>query len=71
MILRKSSYNYDLRIVDNTIKSEDTLKILGVTLDKSLTFKPHVTEMLKKTYAKIAALRRLKCMVKTVNDKER
>ena len=63
MILGKSSYNYDLRIVNNTIKIEDTLKILGVTLDKSLTFKPHVTEMLKKTYAKIAALRRLKRMV--------
>ena len=36
---------------------EPTLKILGVTLDRDLSFKPHVTVMLKKAYAKIAALR--------------
>ena len=59
MILGKSNYNYDLRIVNSTIKIEDNLKILGVTLDKNLSYKPHITEMLKKTYAKIGALRRL------------
>ena len=41
------------------------MKILGVTLDKNLSYKPHITEMLKKTYAKIGALRRLKRMVPT------
>ena len=60
MILGKSSYNYDLKIENSAIKIKDNLKILGVTLDSSLTFKPHITEMLKKTYGKIAALRRLK-----------
>lgn len=30
MILGKSNYNYDLRIVNSTIKIEDNLKILGV-----------------------------------------
>ena len=48
------------RIENIAIKIKDNLKILGVTLDSSLTFKPHITEMLKKTYGKIAALRRLK-----------
>ena len=63
MILGKSSYNYDLKIENSAIKIKDNLKILGVTLDSSLTFKPHITEMLKKTYGKIAALHRLKCTV--------
>ena len=65
MILGKSSYNYDLRIVNSAMKTEDTLNNLGVALNKSLTFKPHITEMLKKTYAKIAPLRRLKRMAPT------
>ena len=60
MILGKSSYNYDLKIENSAIKIKENLKILGVTLDSSLTFKPHITEMLKKTYGKNAALRRLK-----------
>ena len=32
-------------------------------MDSSLTFKPHITEILKKTYGKIAALRQLKHIV--------
>ena len=60
MILGKSSYNYDPKIENSAIKIKDNLKILGVTLDSSLAFKPHITEMLKKTYGNIAALRRLK-----------
>ena len=60
MILGKSSYSNDLKIENSAIKIKDNFKILGVTLDSSLTFKPHITEMLKKTYGKIAALRRLK-----------
>ena len=49
--------------LEHTTEEPPSMKILRVTLDKSLTFKPHVTEKLKKTYAKIAALRRLKRMV--------
>ena len=49
MILGKSSYNYDLRTANDTIKIEDTLKILGITLDTGVTFKRHVTEMLTET----------------------
>ena len=43
---------------DKFMEIEPTLKILGVTLDWDLSFKPHVAVMLKKAYAKIAALRR-------------
>ena len=42
---------------------EPTLKILGVTLDRDLSFKLHVAIMLKITYAEIAALRRIKRLV--------
>ena len=59
MTLGKSQYPYNLFIGDRSIEIEPTLKILGVTLDRGLSFKPHVAIMLKKAYAKIAALRRI------------
>ena len=55
----ESTPNQDIE----SIKIEPTLKILGVTLDWDLSFKPHVAIMLKKAYAKIAALRRIKRLV--------
>ena len=63
MTLGKSQYPYNLFIGDTSIEIEPTLKILGVTLDRDLSFKPHVAIMLKKAYAKIAALRRIKRLV--------
>ena len=62
MTLGKSQYPYNLYGYwdgDKFIEIEPTLKILGVTLDWDLSFKPHVAIMLKKAYAKIAALRRI------------
>ena len=55
----ESTLNQDIE----SIKIEPTLKILGVTLDWDLSFKPHVAIILKKAYAKIAALRRIKRLV--------
>ena len=63
MILGKSQYTYNLFIGDKSIEIEPTLKTLGVTLDRDLSFKPQVAIMLKKAYAKIAALRRIKRLV--------
>ena len=63
MTLGKSQYPYNLFIGDKSIEIEPTLKILGVILDRDLSFKPHVAIKLKKTYAKIAALRRIKRLV--------
>ena len=57
MTLGKSQYRCNLFIGDKSIETEPALKILGVTLDRDLSFKPHVAIMLKKAYAKIAALR--------------
>ena len=56
MTLGKSQYPYSLFIGDKFIEIELALKILGATLDRDLSFKPHVAIMLKKAYAKIAAL---------------
>ena len=60
MTLGKSQYQYNLFIGDQSIETEPTLKILGVTLDRDLSFKPHFAITLKKAHAKIAALRRIK-----------
>ena len=59
MTLGKSQYPYNPFIGDKSIEIGPTLKILGVTLDRDLSFKPHVAIMLKIAYARIAALRRI------------
>ena len=41
----------------------DSLKILGVTLDRKLTFRSHIKDQLRKACAKAAALRRLRRFV--------
>lgn len=63
MTLGKSQFIYRFSVEDQIIDIEPTLKILGVTLDKDLNYKPHVDIMLKKAYAKIAALRKIKRLV--------
>ena len=56
MRLGKSQYSYTFD--DKSIEIKPTLKILGFTLDRDLSFKPHAAVMLKKAYAKIPTLRR-------------
>ena len=65
MILGNSTYNYDPEFDGTLIDIKEYLKILGVCLDNKLSFKEHTNEMLKRVYAKIAALRRLKRLVPT------
>ena len=40
---------------DKITDIEHSLKILGITLEKDLSYKPHVDILLKNAYAKIAA----------------
>ena len=47
-------------IGDAKVELANTLKILGVTIDNKLTYCEHISNMLKKVYAKIGVLRRLK-----------
>ena len=64
MILGNLTYNCDLEFDGTLIDIKEHLKILGVCLDNiKLSFKEHTNVMLKRVYAKIAALRRLKRLV--------
>ena len=63
MILGNSTYHYDLEFDGTSIDIKEHLKILGVCLDNKLSYKEHTNVMLKRVYAKIAALRRLKRLV--------
>ena len=46
--------------LNNEVDADDTLKILGVTLDRKLNFVAHVSEQIKKACAKAYALRRIR-----------
>ena len=63
MILGKHSHEPTLYIGDTVIKISGFLNILGVRLDYKLSFKDHLSTVLRKIYAKIGALRRLKKIV--------
>ena len=45
------------------VELANSLKILGVTIDNKLTYCEHISNMLKKIYAKIGVLRRLKMLM--------
>ena len=53
MTLGKSQFTYRFSVEDQIIDIEPTLKLLGVTLDKDLNYKPHVDVMLKKLTLKL------------------
>ena len=57
------SYNYDFVLNGIEAGTQESKKILGVALDKMLTFKDHISGPLKKAYAKSAALRRIRRFV--------
>ena len=59
MAIGPVNYTYTINLQDNNIELTDSLKILGVTLDERITFKPYIQEQLKKACAKAAALRKL------------
>ena len=63
MVLGKSTHHYDVKLNGAPIDIKEHLKILGVHLDNKLSFQEHISEILKKVFAKIAALRRLKRLV--------
>ena len=53
MTLGKSQFPYHFSVEDQIFDIEPTLKILGVTLDKDLNYKPHVDIVLKKLMLKL------------------
>ena len=63
MTLGKSRYTYNFLVGDKTIEIEPTLKILGVTLDRICLLGPTLQSGLKRAYAMMAALCRIKRLV--------
>ena len=62
-VIGPSSYEFEFKRAANEIEVTDSLKILGVTLDRKLTFRSHIKDQLRKACAKAAALRRLRRFV--------
>ena len=60
-------YEYELNMNDTSIEMNNDIRILGVTLDSNLNFKNHISEQLKKAYAKASALRRIRRFLPTEN----
>ena len=58
-------YEYELNMNDTNIEITNNIRILGVTLDSNLNFKNHITEQLKKAYAKASVLRRIRRFLPT------
>ncbi|PFX20607.1 putative RNA-directed DNA polymerase from transposon BS [Stylophora pistillata] len=60
MILGSHAYVSEFFIGDSQGELSNSLKTLGVTIDNKLTNSEHISNVLKKVYAKIGALRQLK-----------
>ena len=62
-ILVKNSHEPALHIGDSVIEIIGLLNILGVCIDDKLSFKDHLSTVLRNVYAKVGALRRLRKLV--------
>ena len=52
--------DHSLFLSNARIEFLQSIKILGVTLDKDLSYKEHISDQLKKAYAKASALRKIR-----------
>ena len=52
-----------ININGKIIKSEETVKLLGVTLDYRLDFDPHISNLCKKAATQLNVLKRLKMFI--------
>ena len=55
MSVGPSLYRYDFHSENTDVKTTNSLNILGVILDNKLSFKPHISDQLKKPCAKTFA----------------
>ena len=66
ILLRKNQTNTSgepININGKMIKSEETVKLLGVTLDYRLDFDPHISNICKKAATQLNVLKRLKAFI--------
>ena len=59
MTIAPVAHRYNFSVDNNAVNAYDTLKTLGVTLDRKLNFVAHVSEQVIKACAKATALRRI------------
>ena len=61
MILRdKTCYKHILKINSTCVQSSDDVTLLGVMIDKNLTFKKHIDSLVRKAQYKLHALQRIR-----------
>ena len=60
MVFGSHTHVPDFFISETKVELANSLKIFGVPIDCKLTYYEHISNMLKKVYAKIGVLRRLK-----------
>ena len=65
LLVPKHGEDVELRIGDETIKGENMVKLLGITIDKNLDFKEHVSGLCKKASQKLHALTRISPFMET------
>ena len=58
-IILENRGSHTFQIGDITTKSISTVALLGITIDSKLNFKEHINSIIKKTYYKLYALRKL------------
>ena len=66
LLLRKNQTNTSgeqININGKIIKSEETVKLLGVTLDHRLNFDPHISNLCTKAAPQLNVLKRLKTFI--------
>ena len=70
MILRdKTCYKHILKINSTCVQSSDDVTLLGVMIDKNLTFKKHIDSLVRKAPYKLHALRRIRKFITTEKAK--
>ena len=56
----KSHHKHELKINSIKVEASDDVLLLGITIDKKLTFKQHVENLCRKAQYKLHALRRIR-----------
>ena len=65
----KKSFQYKWKVEDTYIFSKDKVVLLGITIDKKLTFEAHIENLRKKVSYKLWALQRIRKLHTTIRAK--
>ena len=65
----KSHHKHKLKINSIKVEASDDVLLLGITIDKKLTFKQHVANLCRKAQYKLHALRRIRIFLTIENAK--